>query len=165
VKPFSSVDLSLNVSYDAETGVFHRLVTRPNSPLGSRADTKLDTHGYRVVRVCGREFRAHRLAWFLTYGTWPDGDVDHINRDRQDNRIANLRAATRRQNLGNAGLSSSNTTGAKGVHLFKATGKWQAYIAIDGKRKHIGYFETREAASFAYLAAAKKEFGEFACNG
>lgn len=166
MKPLPSLEeITAQVSYDPETGQFVRLVNRPNSPAGTNAAKKLDTHGYPIVRVCGREFRAHRLAWIIARGNWPAADIDHINRNRTDNRIANLREATRRENLGNSSLSSHNTSGIKGVHLYKATGRWSAYINVHGKRKHLGYFDTCELAGAAYREAAKVTFGEFAHVG
>lgn len=150
------------VSYDPETGEFRRLVNRPHSPVGSDAATKIDTHGYHVVRLLGQEVRAHRLAWFYMTGEWPKNDIDHRDTVRSNNRWSNLRSATRRQNLANSKISSANTSGSKGVSLYKATGRWQAYINRAGKREHLGFFTTRDEAALAYAQAANEEFGEFA---
>lgn len=88
--------------YDSETGEFTRLTNISNrSPAGSVAGTVLAT-GYRVIRVCHGRFLAHRLAWFYVYGEWP-GEIDHINRTRDDNRLANLRSSTRQLNMINSG--------------------------------------------------------------
>ena len=158
-------EIRAQVSYDPETGQFRRLVDRPRSPAGSIADNKLDTHGYRVVRVCNHEYRAHRLAWVIVHGEWPSKDVDHANCNRADNGLSNLRLATRSQNLGNSRRKSTNTSGHKGVHLYAATGRWQAYVNVDGKRKHLGYFGTSDEAAAAYMKAAQLSFGEFANRG
>ncbi len=157
-----NLPLEQQISYNPETGEFHRLVARPHAPIGSRADAKLDTHGYRMVRVGGKEYRAHRLAWFMTHGAWPPADLDHINHIRSDNRLSNLREATRSENLGNSRMASNNTSGFKGVHLHKASGRWQAYITFNYKRQSLGYFNSPQAAAAAYLEAAKKQFLQFA---
>lgn len=158
----SHAEVLRQVSYDPATGEFRRLVSRSRSPAGSDAAKKIDTHGYRVVCIGGRQVRAHRLAWFYMTGEWPQHDIDHRDTNRQNNRFLNLRPATRRQNLANASLSARNTSGSKGVHLYAKTGRWQAYINVNGKRKHLGFFATRDEAAQAYACAAAKEFGEFA---
>lgn len=163
-KELTYEEIAALVSYDPETGAFRRLVNRANSPAGSDAATKI-VKGHRVVRVGGSEFYAHRLAWLLTYREWPSRQIDHINRDRADNRIVNLRLATNQQNQWNRGLNSKNTSGRKGVHFYKRTGQWQAYIKVHGKRFHLGTFATCEAASIAYRQAARSHFGEFANPG
>ncbi len=156
--------LGQQMDYDPIDGRFTRLISRPHSPAGSLADTKLDTYGYRMVRVGGKGYLAHRLAWFMFHGEWPSGDIDHINRDRTDNRLSNLRLATRQQNLRNARLSSLNSCGSKGVHLYQGR-YWSAAIWNDGKKKHLGYFDTQELAAEAYRQAAVARDPEFFCVG
>lgn len=91
--------------------------------------------------------------------------VDHINGDGLDNRRSNLRICSKSENLRNRGKPASNTSGYKGVAWSKAAGKWQAYITVEGKRKHLGLFETPEAGHAAYCEAATKLHGEFANFG
>lgn len=91
-------------------------------------------------------------------------DSDHINQNKLDNRRCNLRTATRSQNLCNKGKQSNNTSGFKGVCWVKRDKKWLAQIRINGKRKHLGYFDSKKQAARAYSKAAKKYHGEFACQ-
>lgn len=120
----------------------------------------LRPNGYRTIAVDREVNLAHRLAWLLVYGEWPDGDLDHINGERDDNRIVNLRLATRAQNNMNARRPCSNTSGYKGASFCR--GKWDARIGIDGKDVYLGSFDTPEEAHAAYANAASKVFGEFA---
>jgi len=119
--------------------------------------------GYRVITVNKRRFLAHRLAWFYVNGVWPDGMIDHVNQDQSDNRIENLRIATKSQNMANDGPRATNTSGYRGVTFDKKRGKWVAMITKDYKVLHLGRFLDREDAARAYDAAAISLFGEFAC--
>lgn len=101
--------------------------------------------GYLGLFVFRRGFSAHRIAWAMHHDEWPVGDIDHINGDREDNRICNLRDVTRSENCRNAKLSKANKTGAIGVTYRR--GKWRASMHI-----HLGLFDTLEAA-----VAARKE--------
>lgn len=110
--------------------------------------------------VNGRDLheRLHRLI-----ANAPDGmDVDHIDGDGLNNRRANLRIATRSENCCNQRLPEHSTSGLKGANWKKEAGKWRAQIAVRGRKKHLGYFATPEAAHEAYLAAAEKLHGDFA---
>ena len=106
--------------------------------------------------------KAHRLAWFFVYGEWPQKQIDHINGNKSDNRISNLRLATASQNLSNKGITKSNTSGYKGVSFNRTKKKWMASIKVNKKSINLGYFLTPEEASEAYKAAAIKHHGEFA---
>jgi hypothetical protein len=122
----------------------------------------LTPKGYWKIGVDGHRYHAHCLAWLYMTGEWCELDIDHRNGDRADNRWSNLREATRTQNNGNGKRPRNNSTGFKGVHFFKQTGRYQAGITVDGRRQHLGYFSDPEDAHAAYLNAAEKYFGEFA---
>lgn len=149
-------------TYNPNDGLFIRIVGRsgPNARAGDVAGCD-NGQGYIRIYVDGAPYKAHRLAWFYMYGEWP-GEIDHVNMDRSDNRISNLRPATRAQNRANTKAYSNNKSGEKGVSWYKATGKWKAQIQKNGKKVGLGYFETIESASAAYKAASKEMFGEFA---
>ncbi len=95
--------------------------------------------------------RAHRVAWAMYYGVWPSGNIDHINGNRLDNRIANLRCVTKGENARNVKRSKLNTSGVTGVSPFK--GRWRACIRLGGAQRHLGIFDTLEAAAQARKAA------------
>lgn len=148
------------VHYDPETGEFTwKIRRRGRAVVGGRAGSRLQ--GYWALRLDGVSYKAHRVAWFYVYKRWPKQDLDHVNRIRGDDRIANLREATRRQNIVNADLSVTNSSGYRGVNWHKASGKWVAQISDFGKKRHLGLFDTPEAAYAAYVVAAKKVHGEF----
>lgn len=118
--------------------------------------------GYRHIKISGRLYLAHRLAWLWAHGEWPDGDIDHIDGDRANNRLSNLRIATRSQNLANTRRHRDNASGFKGVTWVPRVQKWMAQIRVGGRTKYLGYFATPEEAHAAYLEAARQAFGEFA---
>lgn len=153
------------LDYNPETGVFKCRCRRGRLEAGDVAGAVND-RGYRIICCDGEFHRAHRLAWFLSHGRWPDGDIDHINGIRDDNRLANLREATRRQNNGNMRCPRHNTSGVKGVWWHKRGKKWAAGITLPGRRnKHLGLFHSKEEAAAAYLKAAEEHFGVFARKG
>ena len=114
--------------------------------------------GYRYIGYKGKMYRAHRLAWFYVYGRWPRR-LDHINRDRDDNRIKNLREATHAQNSWNSKkIQQQSLVGASRL----PTGRYQARIAHKGKRLYLGIFDSPKEAHIAYRDAAVRLRGEFA---
>jgi len=125
----------------------------------------VDDSGYRKVSIKGFNFRAHRLCWLIHYGTEPDGEIDHINGIKDDNRIENLREATRSQNCMNMKLRSDNASGFKGVYWREHAKRFTASVWKDGKRKSLGYFDTAEQAHEAYVQASACAHGEFANTG
>lgn len=118
--------------------------------------------GYRHVKIDRKLYVAHRVVWVLAHGKWPDGDIDHIDGARDDNRPHLLRDATTRQNIQNQKVRRDNRSGLKGVSWNIPMKKWWARITICGNRIPLGYFDTPEEAHAAYFEAARKHFGEFA---
>jgi hypothetical protein len=121
----------------------------------------MSTQGYIKVGIDYKHFRSHRLAWLLVYGYWPTNEIDHINGDKTDNRIANLREATSQENNRNVGLRKDNSTGITGVSWNKQCRKYMAQIQAGGKLIYIGLFDTLEAAATSRAAAEVFYFGEF----
>ena len=129
---------------------------------GKQAFTGLCKNGYLKGCLRFRTILAHRAVWAVSYGYWPSLDVDHINCIKTDNRLINLRLATRSENKRNVGLIASNTSGFKGVSWHKSSNKWRATIRSEGKQIQIGKFPTLEGAYEAYCREAKRLHGDFA---
>lgn len=153
-------ELKRQLRYDPETGEFTWLITKPGVRSHKRAG-KTRPNGYKLISIDYTHYYSHRLAWLYMYGVWPTGDVDHINRNPSDNRIANLREVTRSLNLRNVAARKNSTTRLKGVTLQKS-GKYRACICVNNKKQHIGLYWTIEEAAAAYEAEAKRLYGEFA---
>ena len=153
------------LNYNPDTGIFTWLVTRnaygggvrPGSIAGDK-----DSHGYWRIGIDGTRYPLHRLAWLYVRGAMPENHIDHINGDKADNRLCNLRQATRFENLSNRGKNKNNSSGYKGVWFNKKLGKWIAGITHNNKAKHLGVFETPELAYEAYCKKAAELHGEFA---
>lgn len=148
-------------AYDRDTGVFVWRVKPSQGVNAGDVAGSVHRHGYVVLRYRRRFFRAHMVAWLLETGEWPER-LDHKNLDRSDNRISNLRKATRSQNAANSLRKSPPRSGLKGAYAHKKTGKFQSSITVNGRAKYLGLFETAEAAQKAYQKAASSAFGEFA---
>lgn len=147
--------------YDPDTGVFKRLKRTSSNAISGRI-CGCKSNGYIVIHINGRLWYGHRLAWLYVYGTWPNNNIDHINGDKSDNRISNLRDATQTQNHYNVGKKSSNKSGFKGVSWHVEGKKWDAKIRHNGRRIYLGLFDTPEEAHAAYVEAAKHLHGDFA---
>jgi len=138
------------IDYNPETGA---MVWRNGICAGKEVcPTPLPT-GYRRMQLKGQWFGAHRVAWLYVYGYWPQIDLDHINGDRADNRIANLRECTTAENQHNRPIHPRNTTGVPGVTWQPHRKRFQASIRINGRMKHLGRFKTVEEAGEAYRKA------------
>jgi hypothetical protein len=149
------------LSYDPTTGEFlYRVRVARRTPAGSLAGS-VNNEGYRHIRVDGRAYKAHRLAWLHVHGTWPGGMLDHIDGDRDNNRIANLREATRSQNLANSRPYRANSKYHKGINR-RTSGLWDARISHNGKCHFLGCFKTEGEAVAAYASAARNFYGEYA---
>lgn len=136
-------------------------VSRTSRTAGEYADNGVRRE-YRSVSLGGRIYFAHRVVWALFYKEEPPENIDHINGEPTDNRPANLRAASHAQNMRNKRRYRSNTSGIKGVHKRKDSGLWRAYISCNGKRTHIGQYQTKEEARIALDLARAEMHGEFA---
>ena len=133
------------LNYDLETGNFHWQVNRGSLKKGSKAGSPASRDRYIVIVIEGKKYFAHRLAFLYMEGRWPE-QIDHINHVREDNSWDNLREVTHQENHRNKPLQSNNKSGYHGVSWDKLRGKWTAFIKIDGKKKHLGRFETKEQA-------------------
>lgn len=141
--------------YDPSTGNFWWREQARGRRLGQRAGRMAS--GYVQIHLDKKRYQAHWLVWFYHNGTWPTDEVDHINGNKLDNRIENLRLATRCENRQNHKMMKNNTSGFRGVHWSKKEGKWIASICIAGTQKRLGAFTSPEEASECYLAAKKQE--------
>lgn len=141
--------------YDQDAGIFTWAKTHRRAKSGCVAGSKTP-NGYIAIHTNGRSYYAHRLAYLYVFGEF-DGQIDHINRDKADNRICNLRTASNSQNGHNKPKNKNNTSGYKGVSWCGQVRKWKALISINGKRKHLGAFDCPVKAGEAY-AKFKDEF-------
>lgn len=141
-------------SYDEKTGIFKRKADK--SIAGC-----VNVHGYVQINLNSKLYLGHRIAWLMSYGSVPSG-IDHIDSNRSNNRISNLRPADKRQNAYNRPHQRNSLSGLKGVHFSKRDKKWIAAISIDGKQTSLGYFNSSIEAARSYDAAAKQNHGEYA---
>ena len=144
--------------YEADTGLFIRrkAVGRHGRHKALTVAGTRQNHGYIVLNIDGRRYMAHRLAWLYHYGQWPNNDIDHINEVKNDNRISNLREATRAQNMQNVRRHKHNTNRYKGVSWMPARRKWRAYIFVNYKQQHIGLYNSPEEARDARANAEER---------
>ncbi len=149
------------LDYNKSTGEFRWRDDRNHIAAGSVAGNTNKVLGYIQVRVDGRLYYGHRLAWFYVHGEWPPSTVDHINGFRADNRIENLRLATHGQNNISRRKRADNTSGYRGVSWNTSSNKWMAMIAAGGVQTYLGVFDSIDDARDAYRSAARAEFGEF----
>lgn len=141
------------LDYQENTGSFVRKIKRRSYKAGTVAGF-IDREGYRIITIDDRIYRAHRLVWLYVYGCIPDLEIDHIDRDKDNNRISNLRLATRLQNAHNMHAPSvNNKAGSRGVCERK--GRWRVFISIDGKQKEFPSCSSREEATERYVELKK----------
>ena len=142
-------------------GELYWKISRGTVKAGSIAGTT-NKLGYRRVKINGEVYSAHRVIWFIVKGVQPPEHLDHINRNPRDNRISNLRGATRAQNYRNNSGYSNNTSGKTGVYWLRNRSKWAARVKVDGRYKHLGVYNSFEDAVSARCLAEDKHYGEFA---
>jgi len=143
------------VEYDKETGLFAR---KNGAKFG------FNDAGYLRAEIGFKNYYLHRLAWLYEYGSFPKGHIDHINGDKTDNRICNLREATRSQNLCNVAKTKRNTSGIKNVSFHKESQKWRVVVSVNGKNKSFGLYDDIELAELVSIEAKNKYHGDFARN-
>jgi len=132
---------------------------------GSLASRPMHT-GYKRVRYDNKPYYAHRVIYEMFFGPIPKNmEIDHIDRDRSNNNIDNLRIATKSQNKANRALTSRNSSGYKGVYWSKQKKKWHVQTSFGGERKHIGFFDDIEEAALAFEREFNSRFKEFAYTG
>lgn len=143
------------LAYDPDTGVFTwRVRSGPRAAAESVAGS-LKSNGYRRIMVCGADCFAHRLAWAHANDRWPAGQIDHIDGNRTNNRIANLRDVPQSINMQNQRAAHSNNKSSGMLGVCADGDRWMARIRVDGKRLYIGTFDTKELAHASYLAAKR----------
>ena len=145
--------------YDPATGIFTWKIGSANQVKAGDAAGCPTGNGYLQIRLQSRLYKAHRLAWLYVYGEWPEDQLDHINRNRSDNRISNLRDVTQKQNHQNRSKSSNNTSGHTGVVWHKQRSKWQAKIMHNKKDISLGLFTNIEEAIASRKAGELKYWG------
>jgi len=165
--PLTAEQLRAILYYDPETGIFiwrpraDRPMARNTRYTATKAGGSAGNH-YTIISIDKRRYVASRLAWLWVYGEWPTAFIDHINGNKLDDRIANLRLATKSQNHANIGVRSNNTSGLKGASWSKRYSRWVAQIQFHGQHYFLGYFGTPKEAHEAYCRAAARLHGEFA---
>ena len=155
-KPFDLAAILESFSYDPQIGV----VTRSDGETGYKNDI-----GYVQIYFNGRIYSAHRLAWALAHKVQPVGEIDHINGNRADNRLCNLRLVSSQEQNRNRSLSKRNKSGVKGVCWEAARGKWRATVNPGGKVVLVGRFDNLNLAKEAVMATRKRLHGDFANHG
>lgn len=145
------------LSYDESTGEFTWIDTRHSAVKVGQIAGRINSEGYRKIKIDGQMYSAHRLAWFYWFGEFPSKQIDHINRDKSDNRICNLRLATNSQNQMNRPFKVRALP--RGVKIQK--GRYQARAGANGS-VYLGSYATVEEAQTAYKQYVLNTFGEFA---
>lgn len=143
------------VSYNPETGEFINKISRGNLIAGCNIGGIDNSNGYARICIDGKRYKAHRLAWLYVYGNFPKNFIDHVDGNKSNNKISNLRECSHAQNHQNRLKNSTNNCGFLGVHFSISTGKYRAQIQLDGENRHIGLFDSPEEAHNAYLSEKK----------
>lgn len=149
-------EISKYLSYNPENGVFTWVgvpLHGKKELLGTRAGT-VHKHGYRVIRLHGKQHRAARLAWLFSNGEWPINTIDHKNGNRDDDRIENLREATKAEQNQNIVRSENSSTGIQGVYF--NSGKWRVMIGVSRKLVWLGSYDSKDEAIEARKAGKAK---------
>lgn len=144
----------LNNLFDYKDGNLFKK-NNPNKVVGN-----IDKYGYIRIKISEKYYFVHRLIYMMHYGYFPE-TIDHIDNNKSNNKIENLRECNKSQNSYNSKINSRNTSGAKNVYWHKQKNKWFVRLVIDRKNKHIGYFDTFENANLAAQKARETYQGTF----
>lgn len=142
------------LDYCPNSGTFTWKTKAARNTVVGRVAGRIKENGYREIGIDGRLHGAHRLAWLYVHGEWPNGQIDHFNGNRLDNRISNLRNVSASENLQNQ-FSPHGDNPFLGVSWQKSRNKWRADICVNGKQKFLGRFDSKQDARDAYLAAKR----------
>jgi hypothetical protein len=159
------VNFTLNKDYlhdlfEYREGDLYWKVARKGTKKHKKAGT-LNLHGYMQTQINGKIYKNHRII-FMMFNGWLPEQIDHIDRNTLNNSINNLRPATNTQNQCNSKVRITSQSGIKNVRWEKRRNKWQVRLKINGKDKHIGYFNDLETAKAKAIEARKLYYGEFA---
>lgn len=149
----TQADVKAQFDYDAENGWLIRKKDNHGRSSNRPCGHKPACDGYDRVRVGDTMYKVHRIIWLWCKGSWPKFEIDHKDRNKMNNRIENLRDVERKENILNQGISVSNTTGYKGVSWNKRKRKYIAQISNNGKKMHLGNFNSAEEAFLVYMIA------------
>lgn len=151
------------LDYNKDSGFFRWRFSKACCIRAGDIAGVLNSAGYIRIKIDGKSYAAHRLAWLWSTGEWPKSEIDHINRKRSDNRIANLREATRSQNIQNGSHRINNRSGIRGVCWDKKSRMWLSSITAKGQRL-ASYHKTMMSAEAWYLFMAEVLHGEYASH-
>jgi hypothetical protein len=159
-KPLPPVEyLRQRLRYEPETGKLYwrECTSMPKmwntTYAGTKALAFVGNNGRYMGRIQYRAYQAHRVVWAIVHGEDPNGEIDHIDHNPLNNRIENLRVVSHQENHRNTPHRKNNTSGSMGVSWFAATSRWSAYIMVDGRKIHLGYFLDKQEAIAARKAA------------
>jgi hypothetical protein len=156
-KMITHIELLTRFHYCPTTGQFFRITAKGRRPAGTR-----NSCGYIRIVIDRKAYLAHRLAWLYVHGRFPAADTDHINGDRADNRISNLRDVPRSVNAANRHTANKNNA-SHVLGVSARRNRWVAQRSIQGTNRYLGMFDTAEAAQHAYAAATQTQ-GEQTCK-
>ena len=161
---FTQEYLKSILDYDLDTGIFTWKVNKSRrSNIGNVAGWLYN--GYREIGIDSKKYKAHRLAWLYVNGEMPKNLIDHIDGNRSNNKISNLREATYQENSENYKTPQTNKSGVKNVSWYKNLNKWVVSISVKQTGKTIGYFDDLELAELVAIEARNKYRLEFANHG
>jgi hypothetical protein len=148
------------LEYIPEAGTLLQKKARPKVKVGAIAGV-VTPYGYRYIQLSGKKYAAHRLVWLIETGAMPEGELDHIDGNKLNNKFSNLRVVTRKQNCENKGAQRNNQLGLRGVSYNTRLKKYVAQIQHHGKNKYLGVFSDPQAARAAYILAERELFTHF----